>query len=60
MIQNAVVAFVGAFSALLVLAEVQMPSKWLRYLVAFVVGIVVAILLSMLVHYVAGLFGRAA
>ena len=58
MIQSAVAAFVGAFAALFVLAEVQMPSKWLRYLVAFVAGILAAVLLAMLVGWVAHTFPR--
>jgi len=60
MIVTAVAAFVGAFSALAVLAEIASPpmNKALRYFVAFVVGILVAILLALVVQWVAGMFGR--
>lgn len=58
MIPNAVAAFVGAFAALFVLAEVQMPSKWLRYLIAFVAGLLATVLLAMLVGWIVNTFQR--
>jgi Na+/citrate or Na+/malate symporter len=60
----AVAAFVGAFTAFLVFTEIAaadkplIPNKTIRYFAIFLVGIVVAILLAMLVGWVAGLFGR--
>ena len=55
---SVVSAFAGCFAALLVLAEVQAQSKVVRYLAAFVVGILVAVLLGLLVQWIASTFAR--
>ena len=54
MIATALAAFVGCFTAVAVLAEVQNPNKALRYFFAFVVGLVVAVLLALFVGWLAG------
>jgi F0F1-type ATP synthase assembly protein I len=59
MIAVAVAAFVGAFAALVALAEIQAASKPVRYFAAFVVGLVAAVLLGLLVGWIAGLMGQA-
>ena len=46
MIQYAIAAFLGAFSALLVLAEVTVTNKLLRYFVALLAGALVTVVLS--------------
>lgn len=43
MIQAGMAAFAGCFAALVVLAEIQMQSKLARYIVCFVVGILVTL-----------------
>jgi hypothetical protein len=58
MLQFAVGAFVGAFSALLALAEVQNSNKLVRYFFALVVGLIVTVVLSLVVAWVLGLFHR--
>jgi hypothetical protein len=60
MILTAVACFVGAFSALLAMAEVQTSNKWFRYLAAFLVGFVVTVLLALFLTWVAGLFAQFA
>ena len=40
------------------LTEIQLGNKWLKYLVAFVVGLPVAVLLSYFVHWIASLFAH--
>lgn len=60
MVTTAVAAFVGCFSALLVLAELSAANKWVKYFAALVVGIIATILLGMLVQWVAHLFGHVA
>jgi ABC-type uncharacterized transport system permease subunit len=47
-------AFLGAFAAMVALAEVRHENKLLRYLFALIVGLVVAVVLSI----VAGWIGR--
>lgn len=59
MFQNAIAAFVGCFSALVVLAEcAPITNKVFRYLAAFVVGIVVTFALAWLCGWVAGVFAH--
>lgn len=58
MIQPAIAAFVGCFSALLVLAEIQAGNKLLRYLAAFVVGILVTLGLAWLLGLIVAAFAR--
>lgn len=56
MINSVLTSFVGAFAALLILAEIQHPNRWLRYLIAFVVGILLAVLLGWLLQHVLAFF----
>ena len=58
MIETTVAAFVGAFAVMLALTEIQLGNKWVKYLVAFVVGLPVAVLLSYFVHWIASLFAH--
>ena len=59
MFQNAIAAFVGCFSALVVLAECgPIGNKVIRYLVAFVAGVVVAFVLAAFLGWVAGVFAH--
>lgn len=60
MIQTAVAAFVGALAALIVLAEIQMASRWVRYAVCLLVGLVITILLGLLLEWIVALISRAA
>jgi fatty-acid desaturase len=46
MIQYAVAAFIGAFSALLVMAEVVIQNRILKYFVALLAGALVTVVLS--------------
>ena len=59
MVQYAVASFVGCFTALLVMAEVQATNKVIKYAVALVAGIIAAVLLALLVAKIIGLFERA-
>lgn len=52
---NGLAGFVGAFAALVALAEVQMSNKWLRY----VVGALLTVVLSMVLRWVAKTLGAA-
>ena len=56
--ETLVAAFVGAFAAVLALTEVQLGNKWLKYALAFIVGLPVAVLLSYFVHWIASLFAH--
>jgi hypothetical protein len=58
MISEAIAAFVGAFSALAVLAEITASNKIIRYLAAFVCGILVTVLLAWFLGWVAGVFAQ--
>jgi uncharacterized membrane protein YGL010W len=58
MISNALAGFVGAFAALLVLAEISAANKIVRYFAALVVGVVVTFLLAWLVQWVGHIFAR--
>jgi hypothetical protein len=58
MFQNAVAAFVGCFSAFVALAEIPATNKAIRYLAAFVLGIVVTFVLAWLCGWVAGVFAH--
>lgn len=49
-------AFCGAFAAMVALAEIQSSSKVIRYLAAFVVGLVLAVLFGLLVGWLAHVF----
>ncbi len=51
-------AFVGAFAAIAVLAEIQASNKVIRYLAAFVVGLLAAVLLGLLVGWIGAHFPR--
>jgi hypothetical protein len=57
---NALAAFVGAFAALVALAEIQSTNKAIRYLGAFVVGAILAVVLGWLLRWVAHVLGAAA
>ena len=58
MIQTAVAAFVGAFGALVALAEITAQNKLVRYVGAFLVGVVLTVLLSWLLGWLASIFAR--
>lgn len=58
MIAQSIAAFVGCFAALLVLAEVQVSNRILKYLAAFVVGVVVDVVLSGFLSWVVAQFAR--
>lgn len=54
-----VAAFLGCFAAMLALAETGgIPNKVVRYLAAFVVGVIAAILLAMLLGWIATAFSH--
>jgi hypothetical protein len=55
-IQSAVAAFVGAFAALVALAEIQSANKLLRYVGAFLVGVLLTVVLSWLLSWASGVF----
>lgn len=57
--QVAVAACIGALSAMIAMAEVQIASKWLKYLVALVVGVLLALLLGLVWSWLLGLLSRA-
>jgi thiamine transporter ThiT len=56
MIAFAVGAFVGCFAAMVTLAEITMPNKLVRYVVAFIAGALLAVILGFFLNWVAGLF----
>lgn len=51
MIQNVVAAFIGCFTAQVVLAEVQHPSKAVRYSLAFIAGLLAAVLMALAANW---------
>jgi uncharacterized membrane protein len=56
---NVLAAFVGAFAALVALAEVQASNKIVRYFAALLVGAVGAFLLSLILNWAAGVLSHA-
>jgi len=58
MFQTAVACFVGAFSAIVTIAEVQVSNKILKYLAAFLIGFIATVLLAFLLVWVSGLFAQ--
>lgn len=58
MFTAAVAAFVGCFAAMVALAEVQLPNKWLRYLLALLVGVLITFGLAWVLEKVSGVFSR--
>lgn len=60
MIATALASFIGAFAALLVLAEIHADNKLVRYFAALIVGVVVTVVLALVVRWAAGIFGLAA
>ncbi len=58
MFASAVAAFVGCFAAMVALAEVQLPNKWLRYLAALVIGVLITFGLAWVLERVAEVFAR--
>lgn len=54
--QTIVLAFIGAFAAVMCIAEIQAGSKVLKYLAAFVVGLVASVVLWAVFTWVAGHF----
>ncbi len=56
MIYTAVAAFIGAFAALVSFTEITANSKTFRYVAAFIVGLVLAVVLVWVAHWVAGVF----
>jgi len=59
MFQNVVAAFVGCFAAMVVLAEVAISNKWLKYLVALFFGALLAIILGLVLNWMVGLISHA-
>jgi len=55
---NAVSAFVGAFAAIVSLELFSGQPRWVRYLAAFVCGLLIAVALDWFVGIVAGAFAR--
>ena len=60
MIQYAIASFIGAFSAVLVIAEVQIANKPLKYLVALLAGALCTVVLSMVLAWMIRMLGHAA
>lgn len=58
MFQTAIAAFVGAFAALVALAEVQHPNKVIRYVIALLAGTVLAFILAFVLQWLAHIFGQ--
>jgi small neutral amino acid transporter SnatA (MarC family) len=56
---DAIAAFIGCLAALIVMAEVVVTSKWLKYVVALLVGLVLTWILQWLVHWLARIVGSA-
>ena len=48
---EALAAFVGAYTALIVMAEVQMQSKIVKYLVGLVAGLLLTVVLSLVLGW---------
>lgn len=57
--QAAIAGFVGALSALIVMAEIQMANRWAKYLVCLIVGLVLTIILGFILDWVVAQVGRA-
>lgn len=60
MIANAVAGFLGAFAALVVIAEVQMQNKLIKYLVALLAGALLTVILAAVLAWMLAMLGRAA
>lgn len=59
MLDVAIPAFVGAFAAIVAIAEVQISSKPIKYLVALLAGALLAVLLALVLSWMIGMLGRA-
>lgn len=58
MITTAIACFVGAFAAMLALAEIQHSNRFVRYLLAFIVGVLVTALLTWFLQFLLTFFHR--
>ncbi len=56
---NTIVAFVGAFAALLVLQEIQFQNKLIRYVAALLAGALLTVVLGMVLRWAAHALGAA-
>jgi hypothetical protein len=60
MIQYAIASFIGAFSALLVMAEVAVSNRLLKYFVALLAGALVTVVLSWVLEWMIRTLSHAA
>ena len=58
MIPTTLAAFVGCFAALLVMAEISIANRLVKYFVALVVGVIATFVLDWVVEWVAHVFAR--
>ena len=58
MIPTALAAFIGCFAAFLVMSEVSIANRLIKYFVALVVGVIATFVLGWVVEWVAHIFAR--
>ncbi len=54
MIDTAVAAFIGAYSALVVMAEITIANKLVKYLVAALAGLILTVLVALVLGWITG------
>jgi hypothetical protein len=59
MFQASIAAFVGCFAALVALAEIQIKSRPVKYLVALLAGAFFTVLLTLVLDWMLKLLGHA-